>query len=185
MLLLTGCDDAFGPQPWAFLPDTTDLFSLARAEYIGEPAAYDLISLNPVVVEALRPASPTAPPGAVAATFDMAVTEAEDGSFHLLPAGLFTNFTVTPGLLRDTVGTFEGIAVAPRDGYTVDEPVPAETGVVYIVRSRDSGNGCIRYGKLEVLELREDGVAVIQAIRNPNCNDRDLVPTVEPDEDED
>lgn len=175
-LLFSGCDDAFGPQPWGFLPDTVNLYSLARAEHIGQPAGYDFVNLQQVVVEGLRPTP---------ASFDLAVTETEDGDFELLPAGLFTGFAITPGLQADSVGTFAGIDVAPRDGYTVDGPVAADTNVVYVVRSRDGGNGCVRYGKLEILELRDDGVAVIRAIRNPNCNDRDLLPSEQADEEDD
>ncbi|HSH45442.1 MAG TPA: hypothetical protein VK966_06285 [Longimicrobiales bacterium] len=172
-LLFSGCDDAFGPQPWGFFPDTADLYSLARPEYIGQPGAYDFLNLAPVVVEAIR---------GVPASFDVAITEAADGTFRLVPGGAFTGFSITPGLVVDSTGTFEGIEEAPRDGYTVDEPLVADTTVVYIVRSRDAGTRCVRYGKLEVLELRDDGVAVIRAIRNPNCNDRDLVPTAETDD---
>lgn len=182
-LFLGGCDDQFGPRDWFNLPDTVDLYSLARTEFIGEPAAYDFVPPfgglrgRAVIVERQKPGSPF--------DFDVAVTEDDPGSFLLLPAGVFTGFQITPGIFVDSANTFETVERAPREGYTIDEPVPAETGLLYVVRTRSVQGGCLHYAKMEVLELSPDGIATIRALTNPNCNDRALRPNADLPEEED
>lgn len=168
-LALTGCEDAFEPAVWGNFPDTVDLYSLARGEYVDRPGAYDFLLLGglPVVVESLKrdPFS-----------FDIAVTEDEEGNFLLLPTGFFPEANVRPGILADSTASFDGLARAPREGYITTEPVPADTTVVYVVRSRVA-RACLRYAKMEILALRPDGVMTIRTLVNPNCGDRNLVPT--------
>ena len=176
-LTLTGCDDGIAPLIWADRPDTVELYSLARTEFIDRPSAYGIVygATGPVVIERLS----LNPFG-----FDFAVSEDEAGNFLLLPTGVFPDASIQPGILVDDTATFNGIRRAPRDGYITDEPVEAETGVVYVLRSRQTGNGCYYYGKMEILELDPTGIATLQVLANINCSNRSLVPNAPLDDDD-
>ncbi len=173
-LVLGGCDDGFDPLIWGNFPDTVELFSLARPEHVDRPSAYNMTGRIEVVVDRpkLNPSD-----------FDFAVSENDAGEFLLLPAGVFADFDVRPGII-DTTATFDGLTRAPRDGYTVDEPVVADSNTVYVVRSSQARNGCFFYGKIEVLELDPAGSVTIRALTNPNCSDRSLVPNAPPPEED-
>lgn len=175
ILVLGGCDDGIEPLVWGNFPDTAVLYSLARPEHVSQPSAYNMAGMNPVVVEQpkLNPSD-----------FDFAVTEDDAGDFLLLPAGLFADFDIRPGIGIQEGTTFDALSRAPRDGYTFEEPVVAETDVVYVIRSRQASNGCFFYGKMEVLELDPDGFVRIRALTNPNCSDRSLVPNAPVEEDD-
>ena len=177
---LTACDDGLQPLIWANVPDTVDLYSLARTEYIDRAGAYSLAyqgpgTRGPRVLETL--------PTAAAFEFDFAVSEDESGTFLLLPTGVFAQSNARPGILVDTTATFDGLERAPRDGYTTDEPVEARTDVVYVLRSRQVRGGCFYYGKMEVLELDPAGIVTLRVLANINCSDRSLVPNAPVEED--
>ena len=173
-LLLGGCDDGFGPTIWGPVPDTAELYSLARVENVDRFGAYDLFSQAGVVVENLR--GPF--------DFDFAITEDEAGEFVLLPTGYFPDASARPGILIDDTASFTGLRRAPREGYVTEEPVPLSTGVIYVVKTRLLGS-CTRYGKVEVLDIDEDGIVQIQTLVNPNCGERSLVPNAPEEDDED
>jgi hypothetical protein len=159
--------DSFQPT-WFAIDDQVLLHSLARAEFVGLASAYDFIGQRPVVVEGAKLGDPY--------DFDMAVTEI-DGAFHALPAGMFQGFPIRPGIAVDSSGiTFEAMTQAPREGYVTDAALPLRVGWVYAVRTRRDFRGCSMYGKFEVVSLDPAGIAEVRAIRNPLCNDRNLVP---------
>jgi hypothetical protein len=159
--------DTFEPT-WFAIDDQVLLHSLARAEFVGLESAYDFIAQRPVVVEQPKVQEPY--------DFDIAVTEL-GGVFHVLPAGVFEGFPIQPGVAVDSSGiTFEQMERAPRDGYVTDAAIPLRLGWVYAVQTRRDFRGCQMYGKFEVIALDPSGVAEIRAIRNPLCNDRNLVP---------
>lgn len=159
--------DTFEPT-WFAVPDTPLLHSLARPEFIGLPSAYDFIAQRPVVVERPKNQDPY--------DFDMAVTEI-DGEFHVLPAGMFEGFPIQPGIAVDSSGiAFDDMDRAPRDGYVTDRPIPLREGWVYAVQTRRDFRGCNMYGKFAVIDLDAAGIVELRAIRNPLCNDRNLVP---------
>lgn len=178
LLALGGCEDPINPIPWINFPDTAELYSLARAEYVDRPGAYDFLQRGGSVrvVESLA-----LPPF----TFDIAFSEDEEGGFVLLPTGFFPDATARSGILIDDTASFDGLRRAPSGDYTVEEPVPAQAGVIYVVRSRQAGNGCRNYGKMEILDLGADGIMRIRTLINPNCGDRSLVPNTELEEEED
>ena len=178
---LTACDDGIQPLIWANVPDTVDLYSLARTEFVDRPGAYTLayqapVAPGPLVLETL--------PSTLAFEFDFAVSEDESGAFILLPTGVFAQSNARPGIL-DTVATFDGLERAPRDGYITDEPVEARTDVVYVIRSRQTRSGCFYYGKMEILELDPAGIVTLRVLANINCSDRSLIPNAPVDEEED
>jgi hypothetical protein len=160
--------DTFEPT-WFGIADRPVLYSLARAEYIGMASAYDFIGQRRVVVELPKSQDPY--------DFDMAVTEI-DGAFHILPAGLFEGFPIRPGIAVDSSGTttFDSMDRAPREGYVTDRPIPLREGWVYAVQTRRDFRGCNMYGKFEVVDLDPAGIVELRALRNPLCNDRNLVP---------
>ncbi len=159
--------DAFEPT-WFAVQDLVLLHSLARPEFIGMPAAYDFVGQQAVIVERPKTREPF--------DFDVAVTEIQ-GEFHAMPAGMFEWFDIRPGIAVDSSGiNFEDMIQAPRDGYVTEETVPLRKGWVYAVRSRRDFRGCNMFGKFEVLDLDPAGIVEIRAIRNPLCNDRNLVP---------
>jgi hypothetical protein len=166
MTTVTACD-TFEPT-WFAVPDTPVLYSLARTEFIGLPSAYDFIAQRPVVVERPKNQDPY--------DFDIAVTEI-DGEFHVLPAGMFEGFPIQPGIAVDSSGIeFDDMERAPRDGYVTDRPVPLREGWIYAVQTRRDFRGCNMYGKFAVMDLDAAGIVELRAIRNPLCNDRNLVP---------
>jgi hypothetical protein len=159
--------DTFEPT-WFGVADRPVLYSLARAEFMGMASAYDFIGQRPVIVELPKSQDPY--------DFDMAVTEI-DGEFHVLPAGLFEGFPIRPGIAIDSTGTtFDTMDRAPRDGYVTDRALPLRTGWVYAVQTRRDFRGCNMYAKFEVVDLDPDGIVELRALRNPLCNDRNLVP---------
>jgi hypothetical protein len=160
--------DSFEPT-WFALADEVELHSLARAEFVGRASAYDFVGHRAVVVEAPKLQDPY--------DFDVAISETAPGDFIAIPAGMFEGFPIEPGIAVDSSGTtFEQMRQAPRDGYVTDEVVPLRVGWVYAVRTRRDFRGCTMYGKFDVLALDSAGIAEIRAIRNPLCNDRNLVP---------
>jgi hypothetical protein len=159
--------DAFEPT-WFGLQEFTVLYSLSRDEFIGRESAYDFVGQRPVIVER--------PKGQDPFDFDIAVAEI-GGVFHALPAGLFDGFTIEPGVAVDSSGIlFEDMTRAPRDGYVTDAPIVLREGWIYAVRTRRDFRGCNMYGKFEVVELDPAGTVEIRSLRNPLCNDRNLVP---------
>jgi hypothetical protein len=159
--------DTFEPT-WFGIQDFVVLYSLSRPEFVGRESAYDFVGQRPVVVERPKAQDPY--------DFDMAITEV-GGQFHVLPAGVFEGFPIRPGIAVDSSGiTFEDMTRAPRDGYVTDAPVPLRAGWVYAVRTRRDFRGCNMYGKFEVIDLDPAGIVEIRTMRNPLCNDRNLVP---------
>ena len=178
---LTGCDDGIQPLVWGNFPDTVELYSLARTDFVNRPAAYSLAYQAPVprgalVLETL--------PSAFAFEFDFAVSEDESGQFLLLPTGVFAQADVQPGIFVDSTATFDSLERAPRDKYITDEPVVASTDVVYVLRSRQARTGCFYYGKMEILELDPAGIVTLRILANINCSDRSLVPNAPIEEDD-
>jgi hypothetical protein len=159
--------DSFEPT-WFDIQDRVLLHSLARPEYIGLPAAYDFVNQRAVVVERPKAQDPY--------DFDVAVTEI-DADLHFLPAGMFDGFPIQPGIAVDSSGiSFEQMTRAPQEGYETDVAIPLREGWVYAVRTRRDYRGCNMYGKFEVTTTDTPGVVELRALRNPLCNDRNLVP---------
>lgn len=171
--LTVGCDDNFGPEQLDFRQDTAALFSLDRPEYVGRPAAYDFIRLREVVVES---------PGETG-EWDVALT-GEAGELFLTPAGALVQLNSRPAIAVVRDRTFEALARAPADtAFRETEGVLAETGSVYVVRTRRFavvGGSCVNYAKVQPLEVDEAaGTLRFRTVQNPNCNDRALVPPSE------
>jgi len=169
---VAGCDDDFGPFPWDSTPITVSVYSLAREELHGLPAAIDFTTVQAMRVDL---------PGA-SGLWDIALSEV-DGEFVWLPAGAISGIGLRPGIAVIENQAFEDVIRAPRDtaAYTWTEPVPVRTDVVYVIRAgRRTGSACVFYGKAEVVTVDDEAGRVdLSIVQNPVCNDRYLVP---PDE---
>lgn len=173
-LLLAACDDGLGPRQWAATPDTLTIFSVSRAELLGQPSALDISSqvVRTVVVES----------AAEAGTWDIALAES-DGEFVMLPASVIPGLDERVGIATMTETTLEAVEEAPGDtARYAREAVPIDIGTVYVIRSRRDacggfGGTGVRYAKLKALALdATTGSFRFEVVRNPFCNDRDLIP---------
>lgn len=168
--LAAGCGDDLGPGRWEAAVDTVSLYSLARADLQGLPAAFDFVGLRLVVVEAV---------GATG-VWDLGISE-RDGEFVLLPPGALPGVAVSAAIAVLEGEAFEELARAPADtaDYTTDEALPLETDRVYVVRSHLNPNlgACVYFAKVEVTAVDPTiGRVAVRYTRNPFCNDRRLVP---------
>lgn len=163
------CDDGFGPINWLATPDTLAVYSLARSELRGLPSAIDLYNLQSVRIEV---------PG-MTGLWDVAFSE-EGGQFVLLPPSWFPGVSSRAGIAVIEGQSFEEVIRAPADSasYSITEPVPVRTDVVYVFRTgRRPLSSCIYFAKATAVALDEEaGRLEMQIVRNPVCADRYLVP---------
>lgn len=178
LLPLAACDDPFGPRGWDATADTAQIWSASRTELIGFPSAWDFTTdpTRPVMVEA---------PGATQ-SWDVVLID-YNGALALAPASFFTGQGTRAAIAVRPSTTLESITRAPRDTASYQRsPVPLRVGDVYIIRTRiqvcENGIGTgTRYAKIAPVSIDpEAGTLRFALVRNPYCDDRDLVP---PDED--
>ncbi len=172
------CDDPFANPAWSDVPDTVTVFSAYRPEYAGMPSAINLTGnfLSLVAIEDLGAAT----------EWDFMLGDAA-GALLWIPS------SVVPGqedsrssIAAMDASSLDEVTRAPEptaDRYT-KEPVALEEGAVYVLRSRRSSTCYVRgsnYAKMKVIALDFAlGTAELEIVRNPYCDNRDLVP---PDED--
>ena len=170
LLALTACNDEpdFGFGDWEAEVDTITLYSVDFAEHQGLPSAYDIQQTRTIRVE---------DPGATG-NWDFALTGGGGSPLMLTPLGAFFDLSSNAGVATVTSATFEELEDAPAaaTAYVTDESVTVEPGVVYVIRSRTTGN-CRNFAKLEATEIDQaEGTLSFQLTANPNCNDTALVP---------
>lgn len=169
-------DDRFGPVNWSDVPDTLQIYSVSRPELLGMRSAVDAVFPPAVTV-----------PVESGASWDFALAE-QGGQFVMLPRSATENTDTTAAIA--TIGeevTLDEVTEAPPNSEFVTQPVPIETGTVYVLRTRrvvcnqfTSLSGP-RFGKLKAIAVdAEEGTYEFAVVVNPRCNDRDLVP---PDDD--
>lgn len=173
VLLAAACDDAFGPQTWSAVPDTSVIFSASRPELLGKPAAFDFISLSPLRVESLG----------TTGQWDAVLAE-QGGQYVLVPSSAFPGAGDTRAAIAAVSATsLEDVREAPRDTAAFRSvAVPIVEGGIYVVRTRrefcvDFGTAGVRYAKMHVVDIDDVAGTVRFAVaRNPYCNSRALVP---------
>lgn len=165
------CDDDFGLGRWSAVPDTSVIYSASRPEFIRMPSAYDIVAPARVAIEG----------GGATGNWDFALLE-RAGEFVLAPERVLTGSDSRAGIARTNATTLESVREAPGDTASYSrEPVAIQQGAIYIVRSRRAscftfGAG-VYYAKLHALEVdAAAGTFRFAVVRNPNCNDRALVP---------
>lgn len=107
-----------------------------------------------------------------------------DGEPVWLPRGYFQSLEVESGIVPLN-RSFEEVQRVPenKDLYETVEPVPAEVGRVYAIRSRaDPGLTfpCHIHAKLVIDAIEGDPPRVrFRTLWNPNCDDQNVTPRVE------
>ena len=176
VLIVSACDDPFGPSIWDDTPQDMLIYSASRAEYIGLVSAVDIATTTAVL------ALPIEAPG-LTGNWDFALTD-HNGGLALVPASAFAGLESRARIGVDSVRAFENVTEAMRDTalYTVD-PVPVELDKVYIVRSRRASCGVssgYRYAKLRPTVINvAAGTLEFEIVRNPYCDNRSFVPPEE------
>jgi hypothetical protein len=115
-------------------------------------------------------------------SFDFAFNIEPDGRHVFIPRaalGIDSSASVNPGFQARTE-TFEGITLAPSNGYVTDQVVPIAPGERYVIRSRIVCTiGVPKYGKLEVVMFDEAAKTVtFRVLTNDNCGFKGLEPGV-------
>lgn len=172
---LTACDDDPFAVTWVANQDTARIFSLDRPE-VGLVSALDFIGRREVVVES---------PGTTG-TWDMALDDVDGVLSFITPEVLGIESEAGIAAFPDL--SFEELREAPADSasYAILEPVPAEVGTVYVIRTREARGQfsqlCLFFGKFEVIEVNE-GTGSVRFVfdLNPDCDDRSLVPDQQSD----
>lgn len=172
---LPACDDDPFAVTWVANQDTTRLYSLDRPE-VGLVSAFDFIGRRTVVVEA---------PGTTG-TWDLAVDDVDGGLAFITPSGLGIESEAGIAAVPDL--TLDELREAPGDSaaYAILDPVPAEVGTVYVIRTREARGQfsqlCLFFGKFEVTEVDPSSGSVSFVFDlNPDCDDRSLVPDQQPE----
>ncbi len=164
-LPLAACDDPFGgSQP---LPDEPTTVSLSDFQTgpLGEATAFQLSNGRTVQPSQVN-------------DWDFVHWVTGDGGTQFRPRDMITSGDSNAGLVAVEVA-FGSLEEAPESGYRTNEPVPADSGAVYAVRSRqapDLGLQCRRFAKVEVLSVDAEAKTVtFRHLVNPNCESRNLV----------
>lgn len=165
VLPLAACEDPFGSsQPLPAEPTTVSIGDFQSAP-LGESTAFQLSNGRTV-----RPSQVN--------DWDFVFWVTGEGQAQLRPRDMITSGDSNAGLAAVEVA-FGSLEEAPEDGYVTDEPVPADSGAVYAVRSRQAPNlglQCRRYAKVEVLSVDPGAKTVtFRHLINPNCESRNLV----------
>lgn len=173
---LAACDEDPFAITWTANEGSARLFSLDRPE-VGLASGFDFLGRREVVVES---------PGATG-SWDMAVDEVDGAVTFVTPEALGIESGAGIAVFPDLVSLDEATE-APSDSasYAITEPVPAEVGTVYVIRTREERGRfsqlCHFYGKFQVTEVN----AATGSVRfvydlNPDCDDRSLIPDEQPD----
>ena len=162
----------------------SDPNALARA---SEPNFEDTLTIYAIRGTPIQtPSAYSVPSGPVrtdrTTAFDFAYDVGDQGEHLFLPQKVLdlqvTN-TVDPGLLP-SAKTFEAIHRAPSNGYLTTDSLIADSGAVFLVRSRLVCNiGVSQYAKLQVLSFDDAQRSVtFRVLANNNCGSRDLDPGI-------
>jgi hypothetical protein len=172
-LTTTACEDPFASLDWDPAPVQLTLYSASRAEYVGRVSAFDLGGVPPRAVAIETEAG--------AGTWDILLVD-EDGGLALAPAAIFPGVESKAGVATILNRSFDDVTAAPGgDAPYSTTPVPLQMNAVYVLRSRSVGctvsSGPV-YAKVRPLEIDvAAGTFTFEYVDNPNCGDRDLVPS--------
>ena len=172
--LLTAALGACGDDPfsynWSDVPDTVQMYSLARPE-LNLPSGFSFYDGFLLAVE-----QPSA-----TGRWDVAL-DTEGGDLVLLPPGAVgidsrARIAALPGT------PYEDVTQAPGDGsvWVDSEAVTVAAGTTYVVRTNirlgSFGSACTYYAKMEPVTIDvPGGTLLFRYTTNPICNSRDLVP---------
>jgi hypothetical protein len=167
---LSACGDDPFAYNWSDVPDTVQIYSLARPE-LNLPSGFSFYDGFASAVE--HPAA--------TGRWDVAL-DTEGGQLVLLPPGAVgilsrARIAALPGV------AFGDITQAPGDtlAYSTNDPVPVVAGSSYVIRTNirpgSFGSACTYYAKMEPVTIDvAGGTLVFRYTTNPICNSPDLVP---------
>jgi hypothetical protein len=168
---LTACGDDPFSFDWSDVPDTVQLYSLARSE-LNLPSGF---SFGPPPTAAV-----VEEPNATG-TWDIAI-DTQGGEMVLLPPGAL-GITASARISPLGAMNFDDVKEAPEDTllYVADDPVPLSGGRVYVVKTNrrpgSFGSSCVYYAKMEPVTIDvSGGTLLFRYVASPICNSRDLVP---------
>ena len=155
---------------WEGNPVEATLFSLDRDE-LNRPSGFNMLERRTVIIES----------AAAEGRWDF-LLDREEGNLLLVPAAAM-GVDSRAGIVAVPGAAWDDVTEAPADSlvYITEEPVQAELGTIYIIRTHMQfdlfGRQCRFYGKVEPVELDgEAGILRFLHDTNPSCNDRRLVP---------
>jgi hypothetical protein len=166
----TACGDDPFSFDWSDVPDTVQLYSLARPE-LSLASGFNFFQRFAVRIE-----DPTA-----TGAWDIAL-DTRNAELVLLPPGALG---VSGRARVSTIAgvPFDEVVEAPGDTllYEGNAPVPVVAGTVYVVSTNRSvgnfGSSCIYYAKMgPVLIDVAGGVLQFRYVSSPVCNSRELTP---------
>jgi hypothetical protein len=168
---LAGCgDDPFSFR-WSDVPDTAQLYSLARPEFNLRSGYSFAPPPSPSVVEG---------PNATG-SWDIAVDTRDDQLVFLPPGAL--GITARAGVAVLGTIDFDDVVDAPEDTtrYENNAPIPVVAGTVYIVKTNrrtcSFGSSGVYYAKVEPVIIDVPGGSLVfRYVASPICNSRSLVP---------
>jgi hypothetical protein len=169
LLAAAACSDSSGlPDPTLNNVERTETLYALVGTPVSTPSGYTLDGSRRIRTD-------------MSVDFDFAYNIESDGRQVFIPRavlGIDTSATLNPGFQRRTE-TFEGITVAPSNGYISDQVVPIAVGDRFVVRSRIVciTIGLPKYGKLEVTGFDPLARTVtFRVINNENCGFKGLEP---------
>lgn len=169
---VAGCEDSFGPN-FGPVPETPVEATVAdfSSSDLRDASAFDLAGQRPVRTDV--------DPG-----WDFLYRVEPSGSPVMVPRGVVIEGETQAGV-QVVSESFTGLEQAPAAGYAVDAPVEVAEGDVVAVRTRQDPSlniQCRRYVKMEILDVDMDlGILRFRFLRNPNCEQRILIPGAEGD----
>lgn len=166
LLPLAACGDSLNqPQPLPMEPSTVSLADFRTGE-LGEATAFQLSNSRTVLPSQ-------------SSDWDFVFWVTDDGAPQFRPRDMIASGSSGAGLAPVDV-EFDALEEAPGSGYRTNEPVSAEVGAVYAVRSRQDprlGLTCRRYAKIRVASVdTAAGTVTLDHLVNPNCQSRNLLP---------
>ena len=161
--MTTACDDEPLFPELDVVADTVVLYSAAREDLTGLPAAFNFITLQRIPIEV----------AGASGQWDVLLTES-GGQLSFVPAGAIPELNALAEIAVVEGTSFDALTRAPggNESY-VTEAVPVRTGVVYVVRTRAAP--CTLYAKFRVLSTDPAaGTVRFDFLQNPNCGNRAL-----------
>lgn len=167
---LTACGGDPFAFPWSDVPDTAQIYSLARPE-LNIPSGFSFYDGIAFAIEA-----PIA-----TGRWDVAL-DTQGGELVLLPPGAL-GIASRARIAAYPNTAYSDVTEAPSDTllYERDDPVSVVAGTIYIIRTSlrpgSFGSSCSYYSKMEPIVINPtDGVLTFRYVTSPICNSRDLVP---------
>jgi hypothetical protein len=172
-LLLTaitvGCDDSTGLNITPVLVSDTVTFAAPAPQTEGMPTAIDITGDGAFGIGG--PRHPERVSEALAWDLTLRLI---GGELFLLPQGAVgitgSRAAITPPIVGQT---FEGLREIPgQSTFRTDTAVAIQPGLVFAVRSRDMGFGCVQFAKLQpVLVDVAAATAHFRVVTNEQCSD--------------